>query len=137
MKAPRQQGGQNGQDVHSVTDTIMQLMLIRGNDSAPPDLEDRFHDGNNNADAAASTHSAKAADPSLQDSDDPQDAGSSGLFRFEYGVHYALIESRLYFSFHPDNMYTMSRIQADKSLFYFSSSVPGSNCTTCIQVPPC
>jgi hypothetical protein len=60
--------------------------------------------------------------------DSDQGEGSSSrteLFGFEYGVHYTLIEGRLYFSCHPDDAYTADVIQRDKSLFYFSSNIPG------------
>jgi hypothetical protein len=47
------------------------------------------------------------------------------LFGFEPGVHFPLMHGRLYFSCHADEAYTLEAIRRDKSLFYFSSTIPG------------
>jgi hypothetical protein len=54
-----------------------------------------------------------------------QDPTAGSCYIFEEGVHYPLIEGRLYFTEHTDEAYTMDRIGLDKFLFYFSSSIPG------------
>jgi hypothetical protein len=143
MKAPSGslQGVERSKDAHSASEALMQLMLIRGNDrSAPPDQEEPAAHGSKDTDAGASARKADSLSRPDCDETQSQDSGSDfyELFSFEYGVHYALLEGRLYFSFHPDEAFTVTAIQRDKSLFYFSSSIPGMRwAVRCIMFSSC
>jgi hypothetical protein len=64
--------------------------------------------------------------PAAEDENLGAEQDATHGYVFEDGVHYPLIQDRLYFSQHPDDAYTFERIHADKRLFYFSSTFPGA-----------
>ncbi len=108
--------------VRSADETFSKLTLIDGKDAIAPSLEVECL-----VDCTRNTESAPSCN--AEDTCFNQDSGYEGsiqLFGFEPGVHYPLIEGRLYFSCHPDDEFTLAAIQRDKSLFYFSSNVPGT-----------
>ncbi len=106
-------------DVRSADDALSRLMMIEGKDMIAPDLEESHSLEHNTR--------AKASKPDALLPYFKEDASCDicEFFGFEFGVHYPLIEGRLYFSCHHDDAYTLEAIQRDESLFYFSSSVPG------------
>jgi hypothetical protein len=104
---------------------LRELMSISGENTVPPNLEEA--DTRNSG--PASWHKKDRGLPGCQvaQSNDANSVDETvEILAFELGVHYPLVEGRLYFSFHPDEAYTCEAINLDRSLFYFSSNFPGT-----------
>jgi hypothetical protein len=83
--------------------------------TVPPNLEE----------ADTSNSAPGLPDCLVAQSNDAISGDTLEILAFEVGVHYPLVEGRLYFSCHPDEAYTCEAINRDRFLFYLSSIFPG------------
>ncbi len=102
---------------------LSEMMSIRGENTVPPNLEEA--DTSNSSPASGHKEDPGLPGCHVAQSNDAKSSETVEMLAFQFGVHYPLVEGRLYFSCHPDEAYTREAINRDRGLFYFSSSFPG------------